>query len=104
MPIKYTIAIKLSLFLYDPDFRSNEKKNWVWSFIWHVHMYFGCQIRISSITTVSFIYYCPWTGSLRHSTVQELMCKNEFLLLLSHEIALKRVCWKIYKEESGQNV
>ena len=21
------------------------------------------------------------------------MCKNEFLLLLNHEIALKRVCW-----------
>ena len=34
---------------------------------------------------------CP--GSLRHSTAQELICKNNFLLLLSHEIALKRVCW-----------
>ena len=22
-----------------------------------------------------------------------MICKNEFLLLLSHEIALKRVCW-----------
>ena len=32
-------------------------------------------------------------GSLRHSTVQELICKDEFLLLLSHEIALKRVYW-----------
>ena len=32
-------------------------------------------------------------GSLRHSTVQELICKNEFLLLLSHVIALKCVCW-----------
>ena len=38
-------------------------------------------------------------GSLRHSTVQELLCKNEFLLLLSHEIALKRVCWINLQEE-----
>ena len=43
-------------------------------------------------------------GSLWHSTVKELIYKNAFLLLLSHEIALKRVCWIIYKDERGQNV
>ena len=32
-------------------------------------------------------------GSLQHSTVQELICKNEFLSLLNHEIAIKHVCW-----------
>ena len=40
----YTIAIKLSIFLYDPDFQSNEKKNEFWVFIRHVHLYFGYQI------------------------------------------------------------
>ena len=66
------------------------KNNLSSGFIRHVHMYFGYQIWISSI---SFINYCPWTGSLLHSTVLELICKNELLLLFSHEIALKRILW-----------
>ena len=63
---------------------------WVLGFIRHVQLYFDYQIRVSSI---SFILLCPWTGSLRHSTVQELICNNSFLLLMSHEITLKRVSW-----------
>ena len=62
----------------------------VWGFIRHVHLYLGYQIWISLI---SFIHFCPLTKSFRHSAVQELICKNEFHLLLGHELALKRVCW-----------
>ena len=40
--------------------------------------------------------------SLRHSTVQELICKNEFLLLLSHEKALKRVLDKSTKKKEDR--
>ena len=81
MNIYYCHKVK-HIFLCDPNFRSNEK-NEFWGFIRHVHLYIGYQLWISSI---SFIHICPWTGSLRHSTVQELIYKNEFLLLLSHGI------------------
>ena len=40
-------------------------------------------------------------GSLQYSTVQELICKNEFLLLMSHEIALKRICWINLQRKEG---
>ena len=78
----YTIAIKLSIFLYDPDFRNNENYFEFWVLF---DMYTGYQLWIISI---SFIYNCPRTGSLRLSAVQELICKNGFLLMLSNERAL----------------
>ena len=86
--IYYCHKVKL-IFVWS-QFSKKWKIIWVLGFIRHLHLYFGYHLWISSI---SFIQVCPWTRSLQHSTVQELICKNEFLLLLSHEIALKRVCW-----------
>ena len=84
----YTIAIKLSMFLYDRDFRCM-KNNLSFGF------YLTCTLvfRLQNLDEfVKFHSLLSVTVSLQHSTVQELICKNEFLLLLSHEIALIRVC------------
>ena len=75
----YTFAIKLSIFLYDPDSRSNEKEFEFWVFICHVHLYFGYQIWIISI---SYIHYWAFFAKCSSGSCKNIMALTENCRLL----------------------
>ena len=46
----------------------------------------------------------PMNGKLTTQYFQDLICKSKFLLLLSHEITLKRKCWINLQRRKRTNV